>query len=141
MRPSIDRYGYKRVVIYRSGKAYGRTVHRLVMEAFRGPRPRGKQIAHADGYPPNCTLKNLSYKTPKGNAADTARHGRTAIGDRNGMAKLANAHAAAIRRRALAGENYGKLAREFGVTKSTICLIKQGKTYRDATEEEGEVAV
>lgn len=104
------------------------------MEAFRGPRPLGKQIAHEDGYPPNCRLDNLEYKTPKGNAEDARRHGTLTVGERNGGAKLTNAQAREVYERAVAGENYGAIAKDFGISRSSVCLIRNGKTYSDASK-------
>lgn len=47
----------------------------MVCETFHGPRPPGAQAAHGDGDPSNNAADNLSWKTPKGNAADRVRHG------------------------------------------------------------------
>jgi len=52
--------------------------HKLVCEAWRGPRPDGLQCRHLDGNPLNCTPQNLRWGTPKENVADTMLQGRHA---------------------------------------------------------------
>ena len=51
-------------------------VHRLVMDAFVGPRPTGMHVRHLDGNPTNNKLSNLTYGTPSENGRDAVRHGR-----------------------------------------------------------------
>jgi hypothetical protein len=55
-------------------------VHHLVLEAFVGPRPAGRQAAHGDGDKLNNTLGNLRWATPKENCADKLRHGTALFG-------------------------------------------------------------
>jgi NUMOD4 motif./HNH endonuclease. len=67
--------GYLTVQLGPRGKRTRVTVHRMVMLAFVGPRPPGKEIAHWDGDKTNNALTNLRYATPKENAQDTLRLG------------------------------------------------------------------
>lgn len=53
-----------------------RFVHQIVLEAFVGPRPPGKETAHWDGDPLNNRLENLRWATPEENFADEVRLGR-----------------------------------------------------------------
>ena len=50
-------------------------VHRLVMEAFVGPKPPGLETRHLDGDPTNNRLSNLRYGTVSENQLDSVRHG------------------------------------------------------------------
>ncbi|QUH01416.1 HNH endonuclease [Saccharopolyspora erythraea] len=68
--------GYRRVYFKVEGRRSAWTVHRVVLAAFRGPRPEGAQIRHLDGDKSNNHLENLAYGTPSENAADTKRHGQ-----------------------------------------------------------------
>jgi hypothetical protein len=45
-------------------------VHRLVLEAFRGPCPPGHETRHHDGDKQNNSLDNLSWATHKKNCED-----------------------------------------------------------------------
>lgn len=50
-------------------------VHTLVLEAFVGPRPAGKEACHWDGNPANNLLANLRWDTRSANQFDSVRHG------------------------------------------------------------------
>ncbi len=74
--PSTSKTGHKRVVLYddnRPAKTY--QLHRVVLEAFVGPRPEGYVCRHLDGDPSNNALENLTWGTPSENMYDKARHG------------------------------------------------------------------
>lgn len=114
--------------------AYGgthktRAVHVLVLEAFRGRRPPGKQAAHQDGDRSNNRLANLRWKTCKANHADKRRHGTQCQGESHGHAKLTR-HALVVarrlRRRGLPDVRIGKL---LGVHSGTIGRALSGKTW------------
>ena len=73
LKQQLVRGGYLRVSLGRASRNY---VARLVLLAFVGEPPPGDyEAAHDDGNPQNNTLTNLSWKTPKENAADKQRHG------------------------------------------------------------------
>lgn len=50
-------------------------VHKLVLEAFVGPRPEGKEACHDNGNGMDNRLTNLRWDTHKANMADQFRHG------------------------------------------------------------------
>jgi HNH endonuclease/NUMOD4 motif-containing protein len=67
---------YRLVVLRRDGKSFKRYVHRLVLEAFVGPAPKGKVARHfPDRTPSNCTLSNLRWGTMIENSADKLAQG------------------------------------------------------------------
>jgi hypothetical protein len=51
-----------------------RYVHHLVAEAWHGPRPDGQWALHTDDDPERPHADNLSWGTPKQNAADAKRN-------------------------------------------------------------------
>src|SRR5436305_14954603 len=59
LKPVADRWGYLSVNLHRDGTKVTRTVHRLVLEAFVGPRPPGLVCCHNDGNPANNRVENL----------------------------------------------------------------------------------
>jgi hypothetical protein len=67
--------GYQQVHLFKDGKSATVTVHSLVAEAFIGPRPKGKQVAHNDGDPTNNRASNLRYVGQAENEADKKKHG------------------------------------------------------------------
>ncbi|TXH10486.1 MAG: hypothetical protein E6R04_05275 [Spirochaetes bacterium] len=67
--------GYRSVTLIRDAKLRTFTVHRLVLEAFVGPRPEGNECRHLDGNPSNNNLGNLAWGTPSENQRDSLAHG------------------------------------------------------------------
>ena len=104
-------------------------VHQLVMEAFVGPPPPGMEVRHLDGNPANNALSNLAYGTRGQNNEDRKWH-RTARNPING--KLFGHEASEIKVRLFAGERNIDLAREFGVSSTTVSNIKRGRIHCDA---------
>src|SRR5436309_3088927 len=49
------------VTVRRGGQSYWRTVHRLVLEAFVGPRLPGMECRHLDGNTKNNRLSNICW--------------------------------------------------------------------------------
>lgn len=107
--------GYFQFVLSRNGKQTCYAVHRLVCEAFHGPRPSPKhQVRHLDGNPQNNRADNLCWGTAKENGEDRVRHGTV-------TAKLTWDRVREIRQRyAAGGETTRSLGAEFGVSAMTI---------------------
>lgn len=76
LRFGSARGGYLTVTLSRPGERHAYTVHRLVAEAFIGPKPEGWHTCHRDGDKTNNAVANLSYGTPSENEHDKVRHGR-----------------------------------------------------------------
>ncbi len=130
IKTCVTRSGYERVIFCRHGVKRYRFVHAVMLETFVGPRPSGYHACHGDGNPLNNQLDNLRWDTPLGNSRDTARHGRTAAGDRNGRRKLSSWDVRIIRRLIACGVFQGVVAERFGVTRSNIYHIATRRTWR-----------
>lgn len=117
------------------GQRPSMTVHRLVMEAFRGPCPKGKQVAHNNGDPHDNRLCNLRYCTAKENAADRDRHGTTAKGERSGQARLTTDAVLKIRRLHACGVNLYAIASAMGTSRSCIAHVVKGRGWRHLARE------
>ena len=50
-------------------------VHDLVLEAFVGNKPKGKEMCHNNGVRADNRLENLRYDTRSANAQDCVKHG------------------------------------------------------------------
>ena len=72
MKPSKDRDGY----LHTSLKKKNVFIHRLVLEAFVSPCPKGMICRHLDGNPTNNNVSNLKWGTYKENHEDRVKHGR-----------------------------------------------------------------
>lgn len=67
VKQHITRFGYVHVQLWMQGKPKMKLVHRLVAEAFIGPRPRGLVVNHKDGRKTNNVPSNLEYVTSSQN--------------------------------------------------------------------------
>ena len=72
---------YPTVGLYKNHKAYSRSVHRLVLEAFVGPCPNGLEAAHLNGKRKDNRLSNLKWVTRKENHSHKWLHGTAQVGD------------------------------------------------------------
>lgn len=63
----IDKYGYRRVLIYVNGKRKKYFVHRLVAEKYIPNPDNLPQVNHKDGDKLNNCVDNLEWVTPKEN--------------------------------------------------------------------------
>jgi hypothetical protein len=67
--------GHLKVILSQRGIQRNFTVHKLVLEAFVGPRPEGMECCHNNGSPTDNRLINLRWDTRSNNAYDAVRHG------------------------------------------------------------------
>lgn len=103
-------------------------IHLLVLLAFRGNVPRGKQGAHNDGDKRNNVLKNLRYATPKENQKDRYKHGTDNRGERNKSSKLTTSQVLKIRD---IGTRIPQraLARRFGVSQGHVSRLRNKEQW------------
>jgi hypothetical protein len=71
-----DDNGYLRVTLSIDGRPVTKQVHVLVALAFKGRRPRGKEVRHLDGVKVNCQARNLAWGTKPQQEKDKKRHRR-----------------------------------------------------------------
>lgn len=67
--------GYRCVTLYGRGKPGKQLAHHLVLEAFVGPRPPGKEGCHGDRDRAHNDVDNLRWGTRSDNMQDAVRHG------------------------------------------------------------------
>ncbi len=88
LESSKSKIGYSQVNLHKHGKHFNNLVHRLVLETFVGPCPKGMECRHLDGNPANNQLNNLKWGTRSENMRDRVRHGTSSRGEQSGNAKL-----------------------------------------------------
>ncbi|MCP4535809.1 MAG: hypothetical protein GY832_01520 [Chloroflexi bacterium] len=124
--------GYLHVGLCIDGEGHTRKVHHLVLTAFVGPRPAGKEACHGNGCRTDNRLVNLRWDSPAANRAD--RHGadyKVARGEPHVGAKPTEANIREIRRRyAAGGITYKMLAKEYQVCPGTIGMIIRRRTWK-----------
>lgn len=122
--PTFKKTGY--------GMAYvnGKTVsaHRLACEVRWGPIPDGVIVRH--GCDIRLCMLHLSYGTYVDNMRDAVERGRISRGEGRPAAKMTELTVAEVRRRARNGERGCDLAAEFGVSRSVMSAILNGKSWK-----------
>jgi hypothetical protein len=91
-------------------------------------------VCHGDGVRTNNVLTNLRYDTRKANMADAARHGTIRFGERSGVVKLSDAEVVQIRSLSASSLSRQEIGRLFGVTRTHISYIMEGKTRKVMTD-------
>lgn len=131
--PKIATNGYRHVDLSRGDCKVRFGIHRLVALAFLGPSPfEGAMVNHKDGDKTNNIPENLEWVDRIGNARHAVSIGRgggkALPGESNGRAKLTIDQVAEIR--SLKGRiGQREIARRFGVARTTIQWIHQGKHW------------
>jgi len=128
LKPAISQ-GYLRVFLYRGGTKYPMLVQRLVLEAFVGPCPPGKECAHDKNDRSDCRLVNIAWKTRQENADDRVRDGNSGKGQKNPNADLSEAQAREIVARIAAGETKAAVARDFKISDVHAGRIAKGESW------------
>jgi HNH endonuclease len=130
LKPIRCHWGHLAVNLHRDGRKFRRSIHRLVLEAFVGPRPPGLVCCHWDGDPANNRLENLRWDTHQSNMDDMLRHGTRGRGETASKARLKEVEVREIRRLVAEGVSPDDLAARFGVGSPNIKAIACGRTWR-----------
>jgi hypothetical protein len=118
------------VCLRRENQNFNSYVHRLILEAFVGPRPEGMEACHNDGDKTNNHWNNLRWDTHKNNLADRKLHGTDSAGSKHGQSKLTEPEVLQIRALYKAGGIAQKeLGKQFGVTPAVISRIINRKNW------------
>lgn len=103
--------------------------YRLAYEAWVGPIPEGIYVCHHCDNPLCINPDHLFLGTHDDNMADMTIKGRSTHGKRNGQAKLSPEQVRAIPEMVRAGKTQSEIGRMFGVSRSAIALIVQGRRW------------
>lgn len=68
--------GYPRIILNKNGCPHRFNVHILVLETFKGKRPKGKEASHLDDIKTNNHSSNLEWMTHKENTVLAFENGR-----------------------------------------------------------------
>jgi DNA-binding XRE family transcriptional regulator len=121
-----DGYGATRF----EGKEQG--AHRVAWKLFRGRVAPGLAVCHKCDVRACVNPAHLFLGTPAENARDMRAKGRDRRGEKHGSAKLTRAQVHRIKEMLAEDRMYmSEIAREFGVSQTTIRAIKTGRTWRE----------
>ena len=124
LKASPNDKGYLHVSLCRQPGRTTRKIHKLVAEAFLGPRPPKHDINHKDGNKTNNQVGNLEWISRSGNCKHAYRLGLSnSKGERCPSHKLTEEQVREIRMRRQQGETFSAIAGDFGVTNSAICNV------------------
>jgi hypothetical protein len=106
-------------------------LHHVIAEMIYGPCPDGLQVLHSDDDKHNLDPANLYYGTPKRNALDRVKNGRTrkAKGEDNSNVILTEDDVREIRRLRAIGWKRRQIAEKFHVATKTVDGIVSGKRW------------
>lgn len=131
LKPVPSTGGYHVVSLSKDGDVRNLRVSRLILTAFCGDAPfEGAQAAHNNGDNGDNRLTNLRWATPVENQADVTRHGNRCQGEAVFGAVLNADRVKLIRQRCAAGERNRPIAEDFGVSPSTIHLIRHNRIWK-----------
>lgn len=137
LAPTSMRTGHLQVNLCKNKIKKHHLVHRLMTRAFVGPCPEGMECCHNDGNPTNNYISNIRYDTHKSNSNDMTIHGTSCArktppkGSSNGFSKLTENNVIEINTLLNEGELVQReIAEIFNVSRSTITLIHNKKTWR-----------
>lgn len=135
MMECIEWQGAKSTAGYGQKRLNGKTVyvHRLAYIEAHGEIPKGLVVRHTCDNPACYNVDHLIIGTQKQNMQDCSERGRVnkaikATGEAQGLSKLTEVSVKYIRESNLSGS---KLAKELGVSRSTVNRVRSGKTWRN----------
>lgn len=131
LNPKPNHNGYIRVKLTNNGVSEKVFVHRLVLIAFVGNPLSEQETLHVDNNRQNNILGNLRWGSRQENADDRANstgfpHGETAVV----TSVLTKEEVREIRRLTKIGLGQKRLAKQFGVSRTTIKNIQFGRRWQ-----------
>lgn len=127
VKPILGSRGYFVVNLTKANVRKQVFLHKLVLEAFMGPRPPGLQACHNDGNRLNCSLENLRWDTASNNHKDKRLHGTWQVGEKANNVKLTNETVISIRTQKLRPRQAVEM---YGLSLSNAKKIINKKTWR-----------
>lgn len=124
--------GYLRVIPYVNGVSHPSSVHRLVAEAFLGPRPSEIQVNHRNGIKTDNRLENLEYVTQSENHRHAFRTGlqHPRVGSAHHNHILTEELVAALRADRAQGMGYPALAKKYGIKREHAWAVAKRVLWR-----------
>ena len=130
LKPGKNIPGYLMVSLYKNGKKYNKSIHRLVAEHFI-PNPENRpEVNHRNAVKTDNRLENLEWSTRLENMKHAFEAGIISrVGEKNGTAKLTEFQVLEIRQLLTQGLTQKAIGDLFGVHAVTISYIKSGRLW------------
>jgi hypothetical protein len=104
--------------------------HRMAWRLTKGPIPAGAHVLHHCDTPGCVNPDHLFLGTHADNMADMASKHRFPSGERHWWRKLTADQVQQIRSRVAAGAIQRRVARSFGISPATVCMIVARRIWR-----------
>lgn len=119
---------YCSVTLSKQGHTKTFWVHSLVLRAFVGPCPPGKECAHNNGDGLDNDVSNLRWATPSENSRDRIKHGTQTR--KANWTKITPRQALAIRKAVSEGATQASQCRKYGLSDGYVCQLVHGAKGR-----------
>lgn len=129
LKPYKTNRGYLRVDLCKNGKAYHKSVHRLVLEAFSDRIPGKEYINHRDLNKENNHLNNLEWCTAKENSQHALKNGKYFSYKDSPNRILGEEEVKIIPKLIELGGSARSIGYSLGVSKTTILNILSGMVW------------
>jgi hypothetical protein len=129
LRPGVGSSGYEHVMFSRNGVAHPNLVHIRIAEAFHGTRPPGAEASHRNGNQRDNRPDNLLWESRPKNLRRRYEHGTHDRGLNNSRSVMTPEQLQWVRWRISEGGTNKVVAKEVGVSTTTISRIRSGKRY------------
>lgn len=134
MRTSLGN-GYAGVELA-GGKRF--SVHKLVADAFIGPRPSGLHINHINGVKTDNRASNIEYATPSENMKHAFRLGlQSNRGESHSQAKLTDEKVREIRQLIAVGFKQKEVAAMMNIHQTAVSRANSGKRWGHVSNDVG----
>lgn len=126
-----DSDGYLIICLHQNKKQFNKKVHRLIIEAFNGKSEL--EVNHKDGNKKNNKLDNLEYCTMMQNQQHAWSTGlrKAKSGKDSHYAKLTEDQVRHIRELLIMDLSQASIARNFGISQSTVYKIKHKQIWKN----------
>lgn len=131
LNPTRENTGYYTVCLSAEGVVVKFRLNVLVLSTFCGPPPfDGAHAAHNNGDRSDNRLSNLRWASPLENQQDVDRHGNRCKGEEVFGSVLSEPDVLRIRQRIANGDRNRPIAEDYGISISTVHLIRHRKTWK-----------
>lgn len=132
-KATFQKGGYLSVTLWKKRRTRFFLLHRLVLETFVGPCPKGMEARHfPDRRRTNCRLSNLRWGTRARNQKDRVFHQTDNRGERSGNTNLTWEIVRKIRKMYITGKfTQSELGRMYGISHSAAHNIIKVKKWKE----------
>lgn len=130
LTPTGHRKHYLKIEASIENRQHTVLVHRMVADAFLGPRPEGCEVNHIDGNKHNNAAENLEYVTKAENMRHALDSGLVAVGEARSNAKYTTPQVKWALALVHSGMSVKEAAEQTGLPAGRLSKIRRGEIWR-----------